>query len=148
MKSFLETRTAKTIYFVIGLAVIVFAMSFVLKKSKLAASINSPQIYFQDMKHDFGKVQQGPQLQYNFKFRNTGAQPLKIDKVQTSCGCTGATVGDKTEYATNESGEISVTFNTQGREGKQEKTIIVYTNEITSPIKTVTITCDIDPGMK
>jgi hypothetical protein len=100
------------------------------------------------MKHDFGKVPQGPQLQYNFKFRNTGAQPLKIDKVQTSCGCTGATVGDKTEYATNESGEISVTFNTQGREGKQEKTIIVYTNEITSPIKTVTITCDIDPGMK
>jgi hypothetical protein len=148
MKIFLETRTAKTLYFILGLAIIVLAMSFVMKKSKLAASMNSPQLYFQEMKHDFGKVPQGPQLQYNFKFKNTGAQPLIIDHVQTSCGCTGATIGDKKEYASNESGEISVTFNTQGREGKQEKTIIVYSNDVSNPTKTVAITCEIDPAMK
>ena len=148
MAEFIESKIAKTIYFVIGFAVIVFAMSFVLKRSKLAASINSPQIHFQEVVHDFGKVPQGPQLQYNFKFKNQGAFPLKIDKVQTSCGCTGATVGEKTEYQNNESGEISVTFNTQGREGKQEKTIIVFTNELTNPSKTISITCDIDPNMK
>jgi hypothetical protein len=148
MAKFLETRIAKTIYFVFGLALIAFAVLFVVKRSKLAASINSPMISFQDIKHDFGKVPQGPQIQYNFKFKNTGAMPLKIDKVQTSCGCTGATVGEKTEYQTNESGEISVTFNTQGREGKQEKVITVYTNETTSPIKNLEITCDIDVNMK
>jgi hypothetical protein len=148
MKYLLETRTAKAAYFIVGLAVIVFAMSFVMKKSKLVASMNSPQLSFQEVKHDFGKVPQGPEMQYNFKFKNTGAQPLLIDHVQTSCGCTGATIGDKKEYAANESGEITVTFNTQGREGKQEKTIIVYSNDALSPTKTITITCDIDPNMK
>lgn len=143
MKNFLETKLAKTIYFTFGIAIIVVAMGYVVKNSKLAATINSPKIYFYDTKHDFGKVPQGPQLQYNFKFTNTGTQPLKIDKVQTSCGCTGAAVDAKTEYLKGETGEISVTFNTQGRQGVQEKTITIMTNETDGVPKTLTITCDI-----
>jgi len=143
MKNFLETKLAKSLYFLLGLVLIGVTMGYVAKHSKLSASINSPQIYFQDLKHDFGKVQQGPQLQYNFKFTNTGAQPLKIDKVQTSCGCTGATVDNKTEYGKGETGEISVTFNTQGREGHQEKTITIFTNETGGVPKMLTIACDI-----
>jgi len=64
--------------------------------------------------------------------------------VQTSCGCTGATVGEKTEYKRNESGEIKVNFNTQGRSGHQEKTIIVYSNDPETPMKNLTITCEIE----
>jgi hypothetical protein len=149
MRKFLETKIAKTLYIILGLSMIGIAMGYVLKYSKLTATINSPQIYFPESTHDFGKVPQGPQLQYNFKFKNTGAQPLKIERVQTSCGCTGATVGEKTEYLNGESGEISVSFNTQGREGKQEKTIQIFTNEpgsSTTP-KTISISCEILPSM-
>ena len=74
-------------------------------------------------------------------------QCLNIERVQTSCGCTGATVGDQKDYKKNESGEIKVNFSTQGREGHQEKTIIVFSNDPENPQKVITVKCDIDPEM-
>jgi hypothetical protein len=79
----------------------------------------SPKIVFNEEKHDFGKVPQGPQLIYSFTFKNKGAATLVIGDIVTSCGCTAANVGEKKEYEKNEKGQIQVTFNTQGREGHQ-----------------------------
>ena len=123
-------------------------MFFVLNNSKLAASLKAPKIVFQEESHDFGKVPRGPELQYNFKFTNKGNAILNIERVQTSCGCTGATVGEQKDYKKNESGEIKVNFSTQGRDGHQEKTIIVYSNDPENPQKVITIKCDIDPSME
>jgi hypothetical protein len=148
MKNFLETKTAKTIYFIAGLVIISLVMTYVYANSKLTGIITVPKITFQDDKHDFGKVPQGPQLQFNFKFTNSGAETLVIDHVQTSCGCTGATTGEKKEYSKNENGELTVTFNTQGREGHQEKVITVFSNDPEEPQKMLTITCDIDKAMQ
>ena len=147
MKDFIQSKTAKTGYFVIGL-VIIFAMLFVVfTNSKLTASLRSPKIVFKEDVHDFGSVPRGPELQYNFKFTNKGSAVLNIERVQTSCGCTGATVGEKTEYKKNESGEIKITFNTQGRSGNQEKTISVFSNDPENPQKDLKITCDVqDPS--
>lgn len=147
MKKFLESKTGKTTYFVVGMAVIVTIMFFVLNNSKLTASLKAPKIVFKEDVHDFGKVPRGPEIQYNFKFTNKGNANLIIERVQTSCGCTGATVGEKTEYKKNESGEIKVNFTTQGREGHQEKTIIIYSNDPENPQKVLTVKCDIDPAM-
>ncbi len=147
MTKFFESKAGKTSYFVVGLAVIFTIMFFVLNNSKLAASLKAPKIVFKEDVHDFQKVARGPELQYNFKFTNKGNAPLIIERVQTSCGCTGATVGEKTEYKKNETGEIKVNFTTQGREGHQEKTIIVYSNDPENPQKVLTIKCDIDPAM-
>ncbi|MBK6771107.1 MAG: DUF1573 domain-containing protein [Ignavibacteria bacterium] len=94
------------------------------------------------------KVPQGPQVEYSFKFTNKGKSPLIIEKVQTSCGCTGATTGGKNEYAKGESGEVKITFNTQGREGRQEKHIMVFTNDPDLPQKDLKFSCDIDTEMK
>jgi hypothetical protein len=144
MKNFIQTKAAKTSYFIVGL-VIVFAMLFVvLTNSKLTASLRSPKIVFKEEAHDFGKVPRGPELQYNFRFTNKGSSVLKIERVQTSCGCTGATVGEKTEYKKNESGEIKITFNTQGRSGHQEKMINVYSNDPEAPQKDLKITCEVE----
>ena len=148
MKNFLDTKTAKTLYFIAGLVIVSLVMTYVYANSRLTGTFKSPKIVFQEEKHDFGRVSQGPQLQFNFKFTNTGKETLVIDHVQTSCGCTGATVGEKKEYSGKESGEISVTFNTQGREGRQEKIISVFSNDPDEPQKTISITCDIDKDMK
>jgi hypothetical protein len=122
-------------------------MFVVLTNSKLTASLRAPKIVFKEDVHDFGKVPRGPELQYNFKFTNKGSAVLKIERVQTSCGCTGATVGEKTEYKKNESGEIKITFNTQGRSGHQEKMINVFTNDPEAPQKDLKIMCEVeDPG--
>lgn len=147
MKNFIQSKTAKTGYFVIGLVVIFAVLFVVLTNSKLTASLRAPKIVFKEDVHDFGSVPRGPELQYNFKFTNKGNAVLNIERVQTSCGCTGATVGEKTEYKKNESGEIKITFNTQGRSGHQEKTISVYSNDPENPQKDLKISCDVqDPS--
>ncbi|MCE1165036.1 MAG: DUF1573 domain-containing protein [Bacteroidetes bacterium] len=147
MSNFLNSKTGKTSYFIVGIAVIAAVLFLVLNNSKLTASLKAPKIVFKEDSHDFGNVPRGPELQYNFKFTNKGNSNLNIERVQTSCGCTGATVGEKTDYAKNESGEIKVNFSTQGREGHQEKTIIVYSNDPQNPQKVLTIKCDVDPNL-
>lgn len=149
MNNFINTKMAKISYFAAGMVGIVVLMFFVFSSSTLTASTEAkaPKLAFNETAHDFGKVPQGPQIQYNFMFKNTGNAPLTIEKVQTSCGCTGATVGDKKEYAKGEEGQIQVTFNTQGREGHQEKTLVVYSNDPENE-KILKITCDIDPTMQ
>jgi len=117
MSSFIQKKSAKIIFFILGLSVIFSVLFVVFTNSKITATMKAPKIVFKEDFHDFGKVPQGPQLQYNFEFVNKGNAPLKIEKIQTSCGCTGATVGDKTEYGKDEKGEVKVTFNTQGRQG-------------------------------
>ncbi len=147
MRNFLNSKTGKTSYFIIGFAVVLTIVFLVVNNSKLTASLKAPKIVFKENVHDFGKVPRGPELQYNFRFTNKGNSNLNIERVQTSCGCTGATVGEKSDYAKNESGEIKVNFSTQGREGHQEKTIIVYSNDPQNPQVVLTVKCDIDPNM-
>jgi hypothetical protein len=64
------------------------------------------------------------QVVAKYRFTNSGAQPVKIENVKTSCGCTTAGL-KKTEYAPGESGEIEARFDLGGRTGKQEKGIAV-----------------------
>ena len=111
-------------------------------------TMKSPKISFSETKHDFGTVPQGPQITCSFKFKNKGAETLIIKDIITSCGCTGATVGNQKEYEKNEKGEVTVTFNTQGREGHNEKNIIVKSNDPFNPEMVLTISCDIDPNMQ
>ncbi len=144
----LKSNSSKISFFTLGLIAIFAIMFSVVNNSKLAASINGPRIMFEETKHEFGKVPQGPQVQYVFKFTNKGNQSLHIEKVQASCGCTGTAMGEKMDYAKGESGEINVTFNTEGREGKQEKTIMVYSNDSKEPQKVLSFTAEIDPSMK
>ena len=148
MSNFFQSRTAKAGYFVAGILVICSVMFFVLNNSKISASTSSSKILFDEEYHDFGKVPQGPQLEYSFTFTNKGKSPLIIEKVQPSCGCTGATTGGKNEYAKGESGEVKITFNTQGRTGHQEKHVIVFTNDPDGAQKNLKFTCDIDPEMQ
>ena len=144
MIKFINSKGGKATFFITGLVIIGAVLFIVITSSKLTASLRSPKIIFKEEAHDFGSVPRGPEIQYYFKFTNKGNATLRIEKVQTSCGCTGATVGEKTEYKRNESGEIKVNFNTQGRSGHQEKTIIVYSNDPETPMKNLTITCEIE----
>jgi Protein of unknown function (DUF1573) len=62
----------------------------------------------------------------HYKFSNAGSEPITIDTVKTSCGCTTAALSKK-EYQPGESGEIEAKFQFGGRVGPQEKAIIVTT---------------------
>ena len=63
-----------------------------------------------------------------YRFTNAGTEPVTIDSVRTSCGCTTATLTKK-EYLPGESGEIEARFEVGGRVGHQEKAILVTTKD-------------------
>lgn len=87
-------------------------------------------IVFEQQRHDFGEVQENlGVVTHNFKFRNTGNEPLVISKVRTSCGCTVPEYSE-TPIAPGDTGHVKITFNPSGRPGKFSKSINVYTNTV------------------
>jgi len=103
----------------------------------------NPSISFSEIIYDFGEVQQGVKLEHVFTFINSGEGKLTIQDVKPSCGCTGAAMGDKKEFESGETGEIKITFNTEGRSGIIEKTINVTTNDPANPQVTLKFKCSI-----
>lgn len=80
-----------------------------------------------DSLYDFGTAKEGEIVEYNYRFRNTGKNPLVVTNVSASCGCT---VADKPEAPVKpgEVGFIKVKFNSEGRPGEARKTITVTSN--------------------
>jgi Protein of unknown function (DUF1573) len=87
-----------------------------------------------ETEHDFAKIPQGKPVYYSFQIVNTGTQPLKLDDVHASCGCTtpewsrepiapGATAEIRVGYNAAADGNfekmISITYN--GTQNKQLK---------------------------
>lgn len=124
------------------LIICIFCFTFVSLKHNTEFS-KDPKIAFTETVYDFGKVEQGTELTHSFEFKNAGTGILEITGVRTSCGCTGAVLDGKKEYKRNETGEIKVKFNTQGRMGILSKTIMVSSNDPSNPVVTLTIACDI-----
>jgi hypothetical protein len=86
-----------------------------------------PKIKFEETTHDFGSVIQGEKVIYNYKFKNTGKSDLLIAKVEATCGCT-AIKYPKHPVKPGEEGAVSITFNSEGRLGIQNKIVRVVAN--------------------
>ena len=93
-----------------------------------------PKIEFAVLEHDFGKIIQGEQVSYTYKFKNTGNAPLIISAVEKTCGCTD-TRFPKEPIKPGEEGSISITYDSKGHKGFQNKRIIVKAN--TNPSETI-----------
>lgn len=89
--------------------------------------IPATSIEFAESEHDFGKITEGEKVSHVFKFKNTGANPLVVSQVQPSCGCT-APDWTTEPVAPGAEGSVHVLFNSQGREGKQHKSVTVVSN--------------------
>lgn len=79
--------------------------------------------------HDFGDVQEPQSVNTVFTFTNTGDAPLIITNATGSCGCT-VPEWPRTPIAPGESGEIKVSFSSQGKSGNTEKTVSITANTI------------------
>lgn len=139
-------KIKKVLFFTAGLALIFVFSAFLISKNLKDPRVMAPVITFAEEKHDYGDVPQGPKLEGTFEFTNTGENVLVIKNVTTSCGCTGAMVDEKKEFAPGEKGRVKFTFNTEGRSGSNTKTITVQSNDPVNPNKTLTLVCNIVPG--
>lgn len=103
-------------------------MLFVVVSAAISAAESAPDIHFDELEHDFGKINQNEKHTHVFKFRNMGDATLKIEKVKTSCGCTATSVsGD--EIPPKGTGELKVQFSSGAFEDEVTKTVYVHSND-------------------
>lgn len=93
-----------------------------------------PIINFVTKEFDFGTINEGEKVQYNFKFVNAGNGDLIIKSAEASCGCTVPRFSDK-PVRPGEQGEIAVEFNSEGKPGAAAKNVTVRSN--TNPEVTI-----------
>ena len=82
---------------------------------------------FADTVHEFGTINEGEKVSYTFKYKNTGENPLILEDVRPSCGCT-LPEWTKDPVAPGEEGVIKAVYNSEGRPGEFHKTITVIAN--------------------
>jgi hypothetical protein len=86
-----------------------------------------PTMEFNTTDHDFGTVDEGKKVSFTYKVKNMGQAPLIIQNAQPSCGCT---VPDwtKTPIPVGGEGFVKAEFDTNGKQGINNKTITVTAN--------------------
>lgn len=87
--------------------------------------------------HDFGTIDYAGNGTYEFKFKNTGTEPLIISDAKGSCGCTVHTYPKNVPIKPGETQAIKVTYDTK-RAGNFTKTVTINSNAKT-PQKVITI---------
>lgn len=106
------------------------------KNDKQAAGRLQPQeikdpttVQVLDSVFDFGKVTEGENVEFSYRFKNTGSKPLVVTDAHASCGCT---VPEKPEQPVKpgEIGFIKVKFNSDKRPGEAHKTVTVSSNAV------------------
>lgn len=106
------------------------------ENAKPAENPNAAEISFEKETHDYGTIEQGANGVYEFKFTNTGKEPLVISNCKGSCGCTvpnwpkepikpGATSAIKVSYDTKRIGQFNKTVTISSNAKTSTKTISI-----------------------
>jgi hypothetical protein len=93
----------------------------------------NPRLAIEQPAFDFGQIQEGENVSHIFHFSNQGEAPLLIQRVRSSCGCTGALLSAK-KIPPGKTGEVRITFRSSGMRGKVVKWVYLYSND---PVETM-----------
>lgn len=102
-----------------------------------AVSTSLAEMTFENDVHDFGTIEYAGNGTYEFKFKNSGSEPLIISDAKGSCGCTVPTYPKNVPIKPGETQVIKVTYDTK-RAGSFTKTVSINSNAKT-PQKVITI---------
>lgn len=134
----------KKLIYTISAVVLTTTFSFAqaVKTEKAAAATttapaSNAEITFETELHDFGTIEYEGNGTYEFKFKNTGTEPLIISNAKGSCGCTVPTYPKDKPIKPGESEVIKVTYDTK-RPGNFTKTVTITSNAKTAQ-KVITI---------
>ena len=90
-------------------------------------------IQFAESEFDFGTIDEGEKVSHEYKFTNTGTEPLIIKDAKGSCGCT-VPQWPKEPVPVGGTGVMLVEFNSKGKGGAQNKRVTITAN--TDPVQT------------
>lgn len=109
---------------------------FIVTGFSSAIAQNVAKFEFKSEVIDYGDIEKGSDGVRVFQFKNIGTEPLIIENVYSSCGCTVPS-WTKAAIAPGKSGEIQVKYDTN-RVGPIRRTITIYSNA-DEPTKAVKI---------
>lgn len=91
------------------------------------SGLAQPAMEFETKKVDFGTIIEGTINTYRFKYKNTGNQPLIIEHVSVTCGCT-APQWSKVPLPPGDTASLYIEFNSANKMGPVTKGVNVMTN--------------------
>jgi hypothetical protein len=97
------------------------------------ADVSAQKLEIEDLKHNFGFVNEGDTVTYEFKFKNTGVNPLVFSGYEVECHCTTLEMPSK-PVLPGETGFLKLSFDTHNKMDRQDRTVLVLTNAINSPL--------------
>lgn len=110
-----------------------YTLLFILGTASLAQAQHSTTqaaakdvLLLKETRYDFGKIQQGKPVTHIFEVVNTGKEPLQIENVQASCGCT-TPEWSHDPIAPGASKKITIGYNAATK-GEFEKPITIFYN--------------------
>lgn len=120
-----------------------FVLTFMLSFSLSAQELKN--LTFDEPSHEFGTIKEvdGP-AEFDFVFKNTGIDPIKILNVRASCGCT-TPAWTREEVAVGESGFIKASYNPRNRPGPFHKTLTVTTSSTQNNTIVLRISGKVEP---
>ncbi|MCH8546058.1 MAG: DUF1573 domain-containing protein [Cryomorphaceae bacterium] len=100
------------------------------------AQSNGPEITFEETTVDYGTIEEKSDGTREFVFRNTGNEPLIIERAQGSCGCT-VPEWPRDPIMPGQESKIKVTYDTR-RLGAISKSVRIYSNASNTDAQGVT----------
>ncbi len=110
-------------------ATMAFGMANAQEKKDVPA--NGAKIRFTETEHNYGDIQKGGNGDCEFTFVNEGNEPLILNNVKASCGCTTPSYPQK-PIMPGKTGVIKVHYNTNNV-GGFSKTVTVTSNAVDNP---------------
>ena len=86
--------------------------------------------------HDFGDIEKGKPVTYEFSFTNNTKETILITNVRPACGCTAANY-TKTPIKPGEKGMVAATFNAANGGVFQKSVTITTTENAAEAVKTL-----------
>ncbi len=103
-----------------------FAQTETKKAEDKAPNPNAAEITFDKVIHDYGIINKGDNGKCEFRFTNTGKEPLILSRPRSNCGCTVPT-WPRHPIMPGKSEVITVVYDTQ-RMGPIHKSVTVFSN--------------------
>jgi hypothetical protein len=105
---------------------LLFLFSLFILNSALGFS-QQAEFDFHKKTHRFGKVKEGEIIKTIFTFTNKGDVPLVITDYEVACTCT-TVIFPENPILPKGSGEIEIIFDTNGKIGYQDRSVIIHSN--------------------
>lgn len=100
---------------------------------------NAPRMLLTTEEIKFGELQGNATLEREITFTNTGKRELIIRSLVPNCTCLSAKASTE-RIAAGGTGKLQLTFSAAGRSGRQNKSVMVYSNDPERPVQRITLT--------